>query len=418
MRHALLSIFSLFILLAVAPPAQAQLVPPAGTKVAFIGDTGNGTNFVNVLKLIKSQGAHAVIHLGDFDYNYDADGFFATVDANLGSNFPYFIAVGNHDLTSWNTGCGDPDGCYAQFQKDRLQRLSITPDDSNLNDQMYSLIYKNLKLVFVGQDGITAGDNTYAPFIKSQMQNDNSLWKICAWHKNQTEMQVGSKANEMGWNVYETCKDYGAIIATAHEHSYERTKTLTDFSSKIIDSSCNTQNKVCLAKGKSFAFVSGLGGNSIRNQDRCLPTTYPYGCNGLWAKIYTTDQNAQYGALFITFNINGNPNAAKGEFITPGGQIIDSFTIENQLTAPVNTPTPTIRPATPTPTRAASPTPTKTPSPTPAKTGDLDKDGDVDIFDNNLLVQNFNQTNCAYNLTGSCLIDIFDYNLLVQNFGQ
>jgi len=72
--------------------------------------------------------------------------------------------------------------------------------------------------------------------------------------------------------------------------------------------------------------------------------------------------------------------------------------------------------ATPTPTRIM-PTPTPTPTQTP-KPGDLDHDGDVDIFDYNLLIQNFNQSNCSYNLTGSCLIDIFDYNLLVSNIGK
>jgi len=49
--------------------------------------------------------------------------------------------------------------------------------------------------------------------------------------------------------------------------------------------------------------------------------------------------------------------------------------------------------------------------------GDLDHDGDVDIFDYNLLVSKFGSTDCAVNVTGPCLIDIFDYNLLVQNFG-
>src|SRR5205814_10352896 len=37
-------------------------------KVAFIGDTGNGAGFRRVLELIKSEGAHLVLHQGDFDY--------------------------------------------------------------------------------------------------------------------------------------------------------------------------------------------------------------------------------------------------------------------------------------------------------------------------------------------------------------
>jgi len=59
-----------------------------------------------------------------------------------------------------------------------------------------------------------------------------------------------------------------------------------------------------------------------------------------------------------------------------------------------------------------------TPSPTTeSKTGDLDHDGDVDIFDYNALIGKFGQYDCTFNITGNCAIDIFDYNLLIQNFG-
>lgn len=50
--------------------------------------------------------------------------------------------------------------------------------------------------------------------------------------------------------------------------------------------------------------------------------------------------------------------------------------------------------------------------------GDIDKDGDVDIFDYNQLVQYFGTEQCEKNITGSCTIDIFDYNVVVQNFGK
>ena len=97
-------------------------------KVAFIGDSGNGSGFRRVLGLIKSEGAHVVLHQGDFDYAYNARKFFATIDGILGPDFPFFAAVGNHDVESWPEDCSDRDGCYAKFLKTRMARIGVTPD--------------------------------------------------------------------------------------------------------------------------------------------------------------------------------------------------------------------------------------------------------------------------------------------------
>ncbi|MBI3385002.1 hypothetical protein HY030_02300 [Candidatus Gottesmanbacteria bacterium] len=52
--------------------------------------------------------------------------------------------------------------------------------------------------------------------------------------------------------------------------------------------------------------------------------------------------------------------------------------------------------------------------------GDLDNNGKVDIFDYNLLVQNFDSSVCnnVADIDNNCRVDIFDYNVLVQNFGR
>jgi len=316
----------------VAPqaPLSASIPTDPDLKVAFIGDTANGTSITSVLSLINSEGAYMVLHQWDFDYGSNPTSFISTIDTVLGVNFPYLASIGNHDTESWNTGCSDADGCYAQLLKDRMARIGIEPDDPDLNDQMYSATYRGLKVVFVGQNGVSAGDNTYAPYIQRQLAADDHSWKICSWHKDQNAMQVGSKGDEMGWKVYETCKNLGAIIATAHEHSYHRTKTLTSIQNQIVDSSCPDPRSLCVAKGtpgKSFVFVSGLGGNSVRDQARCLPSSYPYGCKGEWASIYTSTQGATFGALFIVFRVNGDPNRAHGYFKNIDGQIIDEFDI-------------------------------------------------------------------------------------------
>jgi hypothetical protein len=140
-------------------------------------------------------------------------------------------------------------------------------------------------------------------------------------------MQVGGKSDEVGWVAYETCREHGAIIATGHEHSYSRTKTLVSTQHQTVDWEWPEPNSLRVAPGATFVFVSGLGGRSVRDQERCLPTTYPYGCNGEWAKIYTSDQGAQPGALFIEFHVDGNPNLARGYFKNINGEIIDEFTV-------------------------------------------------------------------------------------------
>ena len=60
------------------------------------------------------------------------------------------------------------------------------------------------------------------------------------------------------------------------------------------------------------------------------------------------------------------------------------------------------------------------PTSTPGIKGDLDNDGDVDIFDYNLLTENLGKTDCGNvaDIDGNCKVDIFDYNILVENFGK
>src|SRR5437667_5259227 len=104
--------------------------------------------------------------------------------------------------------------------------------------------------------------------------------------------------DEVGLAMYEACRKGGAIIATAHLHYYARTKTLIDITNQTVDPNCNLPQQVCVAMGKTFLFISGLGGFGMSGQSRCLPATPPYGCKGEWASIYT---NKTFGALFIIF---------------------------------------------------------------------------------------------------------------------
>ena len=72
-------------------------------------------------------------------------------------------------------------------------------------------------------------------FIDDQFAGAEYPWRICSWHKNMESMQVGSKGDSTGWGVYAACRRAGALIATGHEHSYSRTKTLIDMDSQSVD---------------------------------------------------------------------------------------------------------------------------------------------------------------------------------------
>lgn len=149
-------------------------------------------------------------------------------------------------------------------------------------------------------------------------------------------MQVGGKGDEMGWAVYEACRQKGAIIITGHEHTYHRTRTMTNTQTQTIDPSCSGGSSVCVGPGRTIVSVVGTGGTGLRAQVRCAPTaaTAPYpsldtsdpSCP-IWASIYTTNQGVNYGIQFITFNVDGNPRKARSYFKTISGTTIDTFTI-------------------------------------------------------------------------------------------
>src|SRR6185503_21304629 len=104
-------------------------------------------------------------------------------------------------------------------------------------------------------------------------------------------------------------------------------KTLTSATNQTVDPSCSDPKAPCVSPGHSFVVVSALGGVGIRDQELCLPDTPPYGCNGEWAAIYASNQGATYGALFMVFNVGGDPLKAHGYFKNVDGAVIDEFDI-------------------------------------------------------------------------------------------
>jgi predicted phosphodiesterase len=296
-------------------------ITPPNFKVAFVGDQDSNDDAESVIQLIKDQGAEFLVVLGDLDYNFRPDHWERQHDEILGPDFPIVAVVGNHDRVQW------PNFYQPLFQA-RYDRMPDLHCEGDIGREEVCT-YKGLYLVLSGAG--TRGIDDYEPFIEESLQNDNSVWRVCAWHHNQTAMQLGTKANDVGWESYEICRREGAIIANGHEHSYQRTRNLIDMENQVIDPEFPEISPVRVAPGSTFVVVSGLGGREIRNQDRCEPFEFPYGCDGIWASAYTADQGATFGALFITFHVDDDPNKALGEFININGEVIDRFEIFSQM---------------------------------------------------------------------------------------
>jgi hypothetical protein len=326
----LISSIALALAIVSGPVAQGQIQTPVDLTIAFIGDQGLGIDAEAVLHLIKAEGAHAVLHSGDFDYADDPAAWEAQIDAVLGSDFPYFAAIGNHDVGQFFTPGGYQDRLEA-----RMTRLGI-PWKGELGYRS-SFYYHGIFILLTAPGVLLPMDPVGAhwTFIRRELAVDNSTWRIASWHKNMRRMQVGGKFDETGWGVYEAARRGGAIIATAHEHSYSRTHLLASVFRQIVASTDNTlvlsrDNPATLRdEGRSFVFVSGLGGRSIRDQQRCLPTTPPYGCKGEWASIYTSNQGANFGALFGRFNYGGDPSLAYFYFKDITGNVADEFFVRS-----------------------------------------------------------------------------------------
>tara|TARA_B100000949_G_scaffold171126_1_gene151520 strand:- start:74 stop:2641 length:2568 start_codon:yes stop_codon:yes gene_type:complete len=288
----------------------------ANLRVAFIGDQGLTANSIAVLELIKDERAELVLHQGDFDYSNDTNSWDRQISNVLGSDFPYFASIGHHDIKELNG-----------YQEKLYDRLEKNPD-ATCNGELgikSSCNYKGLFFILAAP-GIAGSDHD--SFIEKQLNNNDFMWRICSWHNDIHVMQKEAEPNKTGWEVYEACKNGGAIIANGHAHSYIRTKTLMYVENQIVNPEWPEPDKLTVKEGDTFIFISGLAGHSLAVQNYCFPASYPYGCDEL-ATVYTVDQNANYGALFCTFNVNGQSNKADCYFKNIDGKIIDEFTITN-----------------------------------------------------------------------------------------
>ena len=285
--------------------------------VAFVGDQG-GSKFVNddlkVLELLKEEGVELVIHQGDLGFEpANPTEWDNRISKIFGESFPYVVSLGHHDQDAWK-----------QYQVKLSERIERNPElicHGELGVKS-NCTYKDLSFVLIAPGEYTSDDD-YDEYVKNQLTENNSFWKICSMHNELTAMEYEKKIGKTGMEVFEACREAGAVIASGHLHLYARSGNLIKFvdsTNQIIDSEWTNSNKLRLTNDSTFIFVSGLGGSPIFSQ-----------IYNEWPVNYTETQNALHGALFCKFNAGGQENKAYCYFKNIEGKIIDEFTITSFL---------------------------------------------------------------------------------------
>lgn len=298
-------------------------------RVAFIADQGTDNGAVAVLNLIEAESAAFIVIAGDFDYDDDPDAWDSLMTDTLSMDYPVLAVAGNHDESPWD----GQDGYQAkiiEFQENAISDGATCTGEPGLNS---ACSYKGLFIAMSGVD-VFEGQEESGDYLRNELAANDAIWSVCVWHKNMTDMQAGDKGNETGWGVYQACQDEAAIIITGHEHSYARTLTLTSLgNSSEGHGAIGEPQQMVVGPGSTFVSVVGLGGRNIRAYEADLHDDDEW-----WASLYTSnyylnngnvvdDFEAKAGALFIDFNVDGDPNKAHAYFKNIDGEIIDEYDI-------------------------------------------------------------------------------------------
>ena len=302
-------------------PSENTLISPTESseeiRIAFLGDQGGSNYILNdiaVLNLVKDENIDLVLHQGDLGFEHDdPDEWDKRISDILGTDFLYLVSEGHHDQKSWSK--------YQEKIYDRIEKNSDVTCNGNLGVKS-SCIYKDMLFILIAPGEYTT-DSDYSSFVETELNDDNSFWRICSMHNELDAMEQEAKINETGNESFESCRKGGAIIATGHQHLYSRTGNIIEFSNSAdqkIDPEWNDPNKLQVTTGSTFTFISGTSGSPIIDQ-----------VYDKWPVNYSANQNATYGALFCIFNAGGEPNKAYCYFKNIDHQIIDEFTITSYL---------------------------------------------------------------------------------------
>lgn len=306
-------------------------------KMAIIGDSGTEKEAKKVMQLSEFD---ILLHLGDYEYECRVDKYFDEI-LDYNRSYQFMGILGNHEGVS---ECGTDkherftSRVYHQMDDEKKNsKVSCYFSDSR---KMWSCKYRNMRVIGLSP-GISGADDTrkQLSFLKEQLSKATEDWKICAWHFYDKYYHTGKYPDDGnliskdGESFYDYCRQHGAIIFSAHDHVYARTKLMSKFSSPHVDQYDKKESNekrgdvVQIRKGATINILNGAGGYEMY-VERGEQKNYNH-----WQITYARGDHGEnadrYGGLFCNFNVGGNNKKAYCEFlrINSSSKIYDSFFI-------------------------------------------------------------------------------------------
>lgn len=308
--------------------ADSYIPTEMGLRVAFFGDQSLSKNARDLLALIRAEQVDMVIHMGDFDYSDNPAAWETLMNDGLG-DLPWFAVVGNHDTAQWS-------GYQAVIQR-KLDKIS---DVTCVGEPgvKHSCTYKGFKFVLSGIGLLGSG---HEDFLRQELGVSSNIWRMCGWHLNQADLQLGGKGNGTGYAVHQLCQAEGAMIVNGHEHSYARTLALSDVgNSSAGHGALGDWDRIELMRGRTYVTVNGAGGVGLRDYEAAGHDDDTWWSSGYASNVTiddgvrTTEANIgdAAGVVILEFGVDGDPRKARGQFRTVGGRLVDEWVITQDPT--------------------------------------------------------------------------------------
>lgn len=299
-------------------------------KILIVGDTGTESTAKKVMKLASNY--KVLIHLGDYDYIKRPDAYFDDV-LSSSRTYKFMGVIGNHE-SEGEIGTG---GLKQYLSNIKQAMAGLSCKFSGDKDDIWSCVYENMRVIGLssGISGSTDKSQQLS-FLKTELENAKEDWVFCAWHLYDEFYHTGKYDDDYGKNLvsgdyesfYDVCRKQGAIILSAHDHVYGRTKVMSSFKNRLADEFNTVKDIAQIRKGATFNILNGAGGYEMY-VEKGVYKTYSH-----WVKKYALGDNGEnaknYGGLYCTMNVGGNSKKAKCDFLRledDDNDKFDSFTI-------------------------------------------------------------------------------------------